>query len=135
MTKLIKSLLSTSLTPFFMVCAISNPRPRIISVNEKNANNTIDLVVNDQLEIYLPGNPTTGYEWKLVAIDESILKHQGETEYESKTEAVGTGGCYIFRFMATAIGESRVEITYVRPFDPPDVSSADEYKIFVKVSK
>jgi predicted secreted protein len=70
-----------------MACAISTPHPRIILVNEKDANNTIDLVVNDQLEIYLPGNPTTGYEWKLNTIDESILKPQADTEYESKTEA------------------------------------------------
>jgi predicted secreted protein len=92
-------------------------------------------VVNNQLENSLPGNPTTGNDWLLNAIDVSIVKPQGETEYISKTEAIGAVKRYIFCFKAIAMGETWVEIVYRCPFDPSDVSTPDEHKIYVKVSK
>ena len=93
------------------------------------------LLVGDQIEISLPGNPTTGYTWMIWAVDKTILEPLGEPEYEPEGEALGAGGHFTLRLNAIAPGEFWIEMVYRRSFDPQDVPSADEYKILVKVSK
>lgn len=126
-------LLCTFIIQFLSSCASSNPRPKINFVDENNNNGTVELEVGDQLEITLPGNPTTGYEWTIGAVDKAILLPQGEPEYKPESEALGAGGHYTLRLKAIAPGESWVRMVYRRSFDSPDVPSADEFKILVKV--
>lgn len=125
--------LGTSFLISLMACTEPVSQPKIVPVDEKKNNSTVELTVGDRIEISLPGNPTTGYEWKLRAVDKEILEPLGELEYKPNDEALGAGGRYTLRLKAIATGETRVEIVYRRPFDTLEVPSLDVYSIFVVV--
>ena len=107
-------------------------------VNETKAESTITLHLSDRLEVSLPGNPTTGYEWMLRAVDNSILEPRAGPAYQAKEDPgleyiPGAGGRYTLRLKAIDCGESPVHLVYRRVFEPETVPPADEFRIFVRV--
>ena len=120
----------------FLLTAAKTPGspPRIVAVDKSKQNSSLDLHVGDQLEINLPGNPTTGYQWLLQTIDKTILKPLGEPEYKSAGDAIGAGGHFTFRLQALARGETGVEMVYRQPFDLARLPPEDVYHIMVKVA-
>ena len=92
---------------------------------------------NNELEVYLESNPTTGYQWsveirgsglKLEESDfeaasdntdgqEDTLETLGEDRHEN---AVGVGGFERFEFKGNAAGQQTITFTYERTFDPSE---------------
>jgi inhibitor of cysteine peptidase len=90
----------------------------------------IDLKDGDEIELVLPGNPSTGYEW--VVIDApSILEEVGEAEFLPESDLIGAGGEFHFRFVATAPGTAQLRLVYERPFE--EVEPVDAFEIEVTV--
>lgn len=84
-------------------------------VTAADAGARISLGVDDELEICLAGNPTTGYQWEIGAYDRLILEHVAGPEYVAAASGggtVGTGGRYYTRFKAAAPGETAVTMFY-----------------------
>jgi len=79
----------------------------------------ISIGVNQQFIIALGSNPTTGYGWQ-ESYDETLLKLMEKT-YESGEEAkkgaVGAGGVEYFRFKALKAGETKITMSYKRPWE------------------
>jgi inhibitor of cysteine peptidase len=113
----------------------STPHTRLISVDEKQKDSTLKLSLGDQVEVSLPGNPTTGYQWVLSAVKPDILEQLGELEYKTSAPALGSGGRFTLRLKAISPGESPVELDYRRPFDALDVPSSDKFRILVQVTQ
>ena len=90
----------------------------------------VDLKTGDEVELVLPGNPTTGYTW-VVAEVPSILEQTDEAEYVAGSEAIGAGGEYHFKFVATEPGTAQLILTYERPFE--EVEPLDSFEIEVTV--
>lgn len=125
-------------TPFFFLQTAypeSSSQPKIVPVDENKNNSIVALRVGDQIEISLPGNPTTGYEWKIRAVDWKILEPLSEPDYAPEGEALGAGGRYTLRLKAIATGESLVEMVYRRPFNAQEIPSVDEYRVLVRVTQ
>lgn len=116
-------------------CAAAGGQPKILPVDEKNNGGSVEMAVGDQLEVRLVGNPTTGYEWMVKAVDESRLKLLGEPEYKSESNLIGGGGRYTFRLEALAAGESQIDLVYRRSFEPETEKPADEFTLTVKVTQ
>jgi len=114
-------------------CASPDSQPKTVTVDEHNNKKSVELIVGDQLEITLAGNPTTGYEWMLKQVDEAILKPDGDPEFSTHSEALGAGGIYSFKLDAIAAGETRVDLVYRRSFEAEDILPADEFSIMVTV--
>ncbi|MFC1996716.1 protease inhibitor I42 family protein [Chloroflexota bacterium] len=114
-------------------CSTSPLKPKIVIVDENMDSEFVELFVNDQIEIRLPGNPTTGYDWILLGVDYTILEKLGELEYQSEGDTVGGGGHYTLKLRAVAPGQTLVELAYRRSFESEDIPSADEFKILVRV--
>lgn len=125
--------LSVFLVYLLAGCSTEQPVPKIIAVDETMDSDSVELRVNDQIEVSLPGNPTTGYEWVLKEVDNTILEPLGEPEYQSESDAVGGGGHYTLQFKAIASGDTLIEMAYRRLFESDDTPSADEFKLIVKV--
>lgn len=84
-------------------------------VTEADAGARVSLGVDDELEICLDGNPTTGYQWEIGAYNPLILECVAGPEYVAEASgsgAVGTGGRYYTRYKATAAGETAVTMFY-----------------------
>lgn len=93
----------------------------------------VNLLVGQKLELVIAGNPTTGYNWKSVAVPEG-LKEVGEPQYVQDPadgpdgqRRLGVGGRFIFTFVATKPLEGVVKLAYARPWekDTPPVQTAE----------
>lgn len=103
---------------------------------EKDANGTtVTLDVDQVLAIKLESNPTTGYAWHVMELDESILQAEGGPEMIEPTQAtpmLGAGGWEVLRYQAKASGETTIKLGYSRSFEP-DVPPIETFKLTVKV--
>ncbi len=91
-------------------------------LSESDSGKIVEMFIGDELEVVLPGKPTTGYIWEVSLLDSTLLR-QGNTDFFSDTNAIGAGGMEIFRFKAIATGNVEVELIFHRPFEqnvPPN---------------
>ena len=84
----------------------------------------ITLRQGEMLSITLESNPTTGYSWQVIEIDNAVLKPQGDPEYHQASGSeslVGAGGEETFRFETVNSGKARLKLGYMRPWEdvPP----------------
>lgn len=120
-------------TLFIVVCSFQC-EPVTVKKSEKDAGSTLEMKRNDNLEIVLKANPTTGYQWEIASIDTTILKNTG-TEYKADKVppgVVGSGGKSIIRFKAIKAGRTFLKLVYHRPFEG-DAQPAKEFELNVIV--
>jgi inhibitor of cysteine peptidase len=78
---------------------------------------TVTLHVDDNLEIQLDGNPTTGYGWEIIPSESGVLMVKAGPTYTADGDLVGSGGTYLFCFTADEIGETDVNLIYRRSWE------------------
>lgn len=92
-----------------------------VVVTEADAGGESALVTGDTLVVRLAGNPTTGYDWRVVSANDALLPAAGDPTYAVDSDLTGAGGVYTFRFLAKAAGEAAVQIGEFAPgADQPD---------------
>jgi inhibitor of cysteine peptidase len=64
----------------------------------------------------LDSNPTTGYSWKALVSDPTVVQATGSKDVRPKNAAIGAGGKQNLSFTALKKGQSTLELTYDRPF-------------------
>ena len=94
---------------------------------------TVNLVKEDTLILTIDGNPTTGYNWEVGEVDQTILEPLGEPEYDSDSALIGSGGTYTFTFKAAAAGTTNLKLIYYRSFEK-DVPPVETFEITVVVN-
>ena len=96
----------------------ATPAGEIVLTAEDNGGQ-VTLDQGQVLVVSLASNPTTGYRWEVVKVDESILRQEGEPEFVAPeagaTPMVGAGGTENFRFVVTGSGETSLALAYRRP--------------------
>ena len=88
-----------------------------VKLNANDNGRQVDLQKGQTLVITLESNPTTGYRWEVVEIEESILRQIGEAEFKPESEALGAGGTETFRFEAVSAGKMPLALVYHRPWE------------------
>jgi len=104
----------------------------IMLLTEADAGRSIELHVGDKLKVSLPGSPTTGFRWEANVGGDTILKQNGEPEFEPSSKAIGGGGREVFSFEAASPGQRRLTLLYRRPFEK-DISHAKTFEVAVTV--
>tara|TARA_Y100000588_G_C14118054_1_gene866080 strand:+ start:627 stop:1109 length:483 start_codon:yes stop_codon:yes gene_type:complete len=90
---------------------------------------TLDVDVNQsEFELHLPANPTTGYTWKVLSFDKTLLALEKEVFVsDEKTHKVGAGGTriYIFKLIKRNMlpASTNILLRYGRSWD--DTSKQD----------
>lgn len=103
---------------FGMVVITGNPLVgESMKLNENDSGKTVEIFVGDELEVVLPGNPTTGYAWELILLDTNVLRPD-KAEFFAINKAMGSGGIEVIKFHAIAAGKSEVKLIYHRSFEP-----------------
>jgi predicted secreted protein len=87
-----------------------------MKLNENDAGKTVQIVLGDELEIILPGNPTTGYVWESDALDTTLLALK-QTSFVPNNQAIGSGGMEVLQFRTLAAGQCTLKLNYHRPFE------------------
>jgi predicted secreted protein len=103
-----------------------------VKLTEADAGRTVDLKEGDVLEVVLEGNPTTGYNWGVKFPLSSILTQVGDPMFQPDTDLTGSGGKIIFRFTASAPGQTPLKLLYQRWWEK-DIPPLDEFEVTVRV--
>jgi inhibitor of cysteine peptidase len=98
-------------------CGGSGSDARLV-LRDADAGSTVQVARGSELDLRLRGNPSTGYAWQIVALDEAILQPEGEQEFEAETDAPGAGGILTLHFKAVQRGQTRLELEHRPTFDP-----------------
>jgi predicted secreted protein len=90
---------------------------------------TLRTGMGDTVTIELDGNPTTGYVWEVLAIDERFVRPTGDPGYRRDSDLPGSAGRFTFEFEVVAGGESSVLLGYHRPWEDTDPLHTFEFTI------
>ena len=88
-----------------------------VKLTEKNNGSTVTLSVDQNLQITLASNSSTGYSWNIVSIDPALLKQIGEEEYRQESNRRGGGGRTTFRFKPVGKGKFFLKLAYYRAWE------------------
>ncbi len=118
---LVTAVLAGALVLLTMGCG-SEPgsEPEAVELGADDDGATVTLEPKQELVISLEGNPTTGFSWAVIDVDEAVLAPIGEPEYAptgTDSTLVGGGGTYTLRFTAVAEGETTLELGYARSWE------------------
>lgn len=101
----------------FLLSACAAPASSPRRFTERDLGSSLELHPGDRVEVVLSGNPTAGYQWEGSSWDETVLKLLGQPSYQQHSAAIGSGGEFTFIFEAVAVGQTKVELVYRRPFE------------------
>ena len=69
--------------------------------------------------IQLDSNPTTGFDWHLVKINNKYVKQVASGYNQSSTKLVGAGGQRWFKLKLVAVGRTSLTLSYYRIWEGP----------------
>lgn len=107
--------------------------PKVVSVDDSDNQEQVTVPRNGTLEVTLKANPTTGYSWRVLSIDPSLLSQQGESQYTPFPSGgkMGVGGNTTFRFKAERAGSGNLTLTYRQAGNPDFGGKQYTLKIYV----
>ena len=92
-----------------------------VILSAKDNGGQIEVDAGQTLVLTLESNPTTGFRWEVVEMEDAVLRPKGEAEFEVASALEppppGTGGMEILRFEAVDAGETLLELVYHRPWE------------------
>lgn len=124
--------------PLFTGCQHSG---QTRTITEADNGTTVTLSHHDQLEVVLPGNPTTGHSWQTVLINPWVLAPLGRPVFTSNATStngappIGAAGNFRMTYTAVGRGISPLELLYSRPWEPSTTDSKRQFKVTVNVSR
>ena len=120
---------------FFLILALfSGCGAKGTQITDADNGKQIAVKSGDLVTLTLVSNPTTGYSWQVMEIDNAILVQDGEPEYKQSAGSeglVGAGGTETFRFKVVGSGETALNLGYMRPWE--SVQPAETFKVQVVV--
>ena len=97
-------------------CAGNTLAGEPMKLSENDSGKTVEICVGDELEVVLPGNPTTGYVWEVSSLDSHVLRLE-KADFFADDKAIGAGGMEIIKFHAIAAGTSPLKLIFHRTFE------------------
>lgn len=110
----------------------------IVTVTAENNGQTVKAAVGNRLVLNLAANITTGYDWKITAIDAAVLKQVGESTYKQDAAApgtVGAGGTRTWHFDVKAAGTTTLTLEYRRSWEPDTVPAAQTFTTTIEAAQ
>ena len=112
----------------------ATPEKSAKQITEADAGHQIELRTGDTLEITLPLNPTTGFQWEVSDLDSTILRPVGEPIFKPSSNAVGSGGQVTLHFESVRAGQTALRLILHRPFET-DVAPMQTFEVTVIVKR
>ena len=86
---------------------------RTVTIGQKANGTTVHLKAGDRLRVSLAGNPSTGYTWKVLKVDRTVLE-PGVWSYKPGGTNPGSGGVETRAFSAVKAGTTRLKLGQVQ---------------------
>jgi len=109
------------------------PATQDIELDEGDNGSTILAPVSSRIIVTLVSNASTGYQWELGELDQSILEN---TDWEFVPPDVmmpGAPGSEIWEFTARSAATTTLRLEYRRPWESQQVDPADTFTVTVTV--
>jgi len=129
MKRLMSVILLVGATALLTGCDNGNNDDPVVITQSDNGG-VVSVANGADVEVVLPGNPTTGYQWEVVENNETLLTFVSSS-YTPDSDAAGSGGMYRFLFKAAAVGQARLRLVYKRSWETVVVESLT---VTVKIS-
>lgn len=110
-------------------------RAEAVQLTEANNNQTVTVDQGKTLDLFLPSNPTTGYDWSIAGSPDPNVLVKISDEYIPNTttsQAIGSGGNEHWVFQAAGSGATAINLVYARPWE--SVQPAKTYSVEIKVN-
>ncbi len=121
----IRTILGVALSLGVMGCRKSEP----IVLTQADNHGEVRVTQGAIVEVVLPGNPTTGYEWTVAHTEASLLPLV-DSSFEPSAARLGAGGQYRFHFKAVAAGEVNLELIHKRAWE---AEAAESFCVTVRI--
>jgi inhibitor of cysteine peptidase len=89
----------------------------VVTAGASDNGGSIKLKKGDTLELTLPTNASTGYDWTVLPDSTPLLKLQSHTSKRSSGGQLGAPGMATYRFAATAKGTGDLTMQYSRAWE------------------
>jgi len=100
-----------------LIMAFSCARAGGRTIRAGNDGDQIELRQGQVLAVSLEGNPSTGYTWEPVGLDEQVLRQIGKPVFTPESDVPGSSGTQIIRFRAAGEGATTLRLVYHRPWE------------------
>jgi inhibitor of cysteine peptidase len=87
-----------------------------MKLSENDSGKTVEIKCGNQLEVELPGNPTTGYVWEVSSLNSNVMRLD-KTDFIANEKTIGSGGFEVMKFQAIAAGTSVLNLKFLRSFE------------------
>ena len=108
-----------------------------LSLGEEDDGGTFEVAEGGLVEVRLPSNPSTGYDWMVTAVDRTF--GYPEISYEAGNGAVGSGGTTVLVWQTSGflsmIGTHAVELGYRRAWEDESVPSARTFTFTLEITE
>lgn len=111
---------------------VNNRTDKIIEIKDEDNGSKINLKKSQKLKIILESNLSTGYSWEIEDFNKEVLKQEGEIEYKTESDLIGSEGIQIIEFESVKKGETEVKLVYHRPWEK-DVKPNKVYTVKIEV--
>lgn len=91
----------------------------------------VETKKDEEFEITLAANATTGYEWQL-EFDEKLIELLDRNYKVSDENKIGAGGLETFKFKALDSGETEIIFSYMRPWESKPAIEKKVYKVTIE---
>jgi inhibitor of cysteine peptidase len=95
---------------------------------------TFFVAQNKAFRIELPANPTTGFNWYPINLDENYFKIKSSGYNPSDNKLLGAPGVSYWELIPLKEGSTSIQLLYFRPWEGKD-KAVDKYNIRVVVRK
>jgi predicted secreted protein len=96
--------------------------PSTIYCNVEDNNSTISIKKGDQVNLTLQDYGDGGYTWKIVTLNEQLLKKESEQLNWGSTGMLGDFGKDTWIFTALNTGSTTLKLECARPFNTTDIA-------------
>ncbi len=103
-----------------------------VTIDGGAAGTTVTLDEGQMLRVELEGNPTTGFEWEVSAVDAGVLRFE-DSDFDADSDAEGSGGIITLTFEAVGAGATLLELIYRPPWEPPS-DSHQRFTVAIRVT-
>ncbi|MBA4320991.1 MAG: hypothetical protein C0412_21580 [Flavobacterium sp.] len=119
-----------------LVFVLSGCDREIVSDSElskKDNGQNIEYLANMRFNLNLEGNPSTGYNWKILSIDSSKIEYLGHSDYVyiEQIKPGSTGRC-TYEFKTKGKGTTILKLGYLREWEK-GIPPIDSFKVNINI--
>jgi inhibitor of cysteine peptidase len=126
----VKYLLILSLALLLAACAPIQPHAVLLDAGDSGG--SVALEPGQLMSVVLEANPTTGYRWDPIDLDEAVLTQVSGEFNPPASDAVGASATQTLIFRAVAPGATTLTLGYARPWEE-GVEPAQTFTVGVQV--